>query len=1467
MDDNVHRYLAVGIFGPSDCDKEMQRAEWVLLKDRTVLRIARDSRIAIEPVHWSQVTSGIGRAQDRIDELVDETDPPLRLFVFKDNFGSDAGLGMSGTEEELERAFARVEARDRLCDIGIYFGQPEPTDARVTALRNRLEEKNFLYERFADVVDFERKVRDKVIEFIRNYAVASVGRTRPTLADILRAFAASPLSLRTYPRTLPDGRELPRPELDALVEKIRTAPSSVTILIGERGSGKSALLSALDERLRNHTIAVLSIKSDRIAPTVTTAATLAADLCLPEDLIACVQRVAQHQLVAILIDQVDALADILDRRSERLNVLLDAIHNLSGLPNVHLVVSSRPFELRHDARLRTLEADELDLELPAWSSVAAVLDRHGFATEAIAEDVRELLRNPWTLSTFLDLHPKDVSFASLFALLGELWERTVTASEAPAGTNELLDLMVRTMSDEEVLWVPAAIASECPAARDYLIKSELILRDDSGHQIGFRHQSFYELALSRQFVSGSQSLAEYVLDHASGLFVRPIALAGLAYLRASSPKRYESELATLWTASPRAHLRALMIEFVAAQGDPLVTEIAIIKELLRDDRDGPRALSAVAPYSQWFAILSKYEPFLRWLRRRPEEARHSVGLLVSGATASDDEVLDLVEREWLPDTKYDALAFTVVSNLGTWSERVLEIALHVVRRTSLDGVYDVAQQLIGTRPDAAARVIRAHLEGAVEAIRAKGDGYERTVALKTLFDREDYTNVYADLAETAPDVLVAWLLPFVVEAIEASAPTADVRFQEYRHGGIEVAPFANLPLPALIEATTEALRKIAATDVQKALVVIEPLLASDVVGVHALAAYVLERAEPRIVLEYLLRDPRHLAIGSLQQHHMFTKTLVQAIVPRLEPAEVRQLEAAILAYDFLVAPDETMTEEQLARKAPLNREHRLFLLQSIPDQFLSDEARRAKRAFDTEFSGLEESVFGRITSGTSEAPYDLAELTALSDDQIAAVFDELTDETGWDHPRRWSAEGDRLLGGSIEQSRVLSELAQKHPDRGFAIARMFRPSIQERPAGAIVEGLAKANADQDALLALILDLAARGFSSDEFATSTADALANVSARRKGLPNGVIAMLDVWLDHLETPTPKDTHDESDKVPTHSLIFSAGGMFMQPHGRGPVISAIAAGYLEREPPELAEWIDVVRRRIDAESHRGVWVMTMQKLHAVLVDDAATATELFDAILKRHSDVLREPFAWHMIAMWMRAFVPSEAVLDWIDVMRGIDAPQPRQAAGELLYLYFAHHRDTTSHDRILELSLSGDRDIVRGIAFAAANLWDSIRTREVGAEVLVNEIDRWPDDAVKTLPSLRIEDLDDLTQRVFLAAAKNLAVLLPIFSGLGEQIEPMTADEPTFVAAIAKAVVDAPTTQVENVLGYRAAEVMTSIALTLHRIPGYETVGLDLFEKLLDANLREARAALEVLDRKPTRQIWRRPRRPRRPRRVK
>ena len=53
-----------------------------------------------------------------------------------------------------------------------------------------------------------------------------------------------------------------------------------------------------------------------------------------------------------VIDQVDALADLVVQQSARLRVLLDLVQDLSDAPGIHTVISCRTFEQKHDPALR-----------------------------------------------------------------------------------------------------------------------------------------------------------------------------------------------------------------------------------------------------------------------------------------------------------------------------------------------------------------------------------------------------------------------------------------------------------------------------------------------------------------------------------------------------------------------------------------------------------------------------------------------------------------------------------------------------------------------------------------------------------------------------------------------------------------------------------------------------------------------------------------------------------------------------------------------------------------------------------------------------------------------------------------------------------------------------------------------------------------------------------------------------------
>jgi hypothetical protein len=1476
MGKSVER-LMIGIFGPSDCAPEKERLRRLISNDLSLDALARQFDLVLKSCSGDDVASSPGRPQERINRYIEERDPDLSIFVFKDNFGSNAGIGLTGSEEEWGIAISTLAARPEF-DLGLYFARQTPSDARLGEFRKRIEREYIAYYKlFDDLADFDSQLRHKLTTFLLDLGSRKNNKPQTAVTGAVEAFLASPLSVSTYPRSLPGGEKLPRPELKTLLDRINSTETSATVILGERGSGKSALVATLEAELRSAGVAVLSIKADMLSATVRDEAALDRALRLPLGLTASVQVVAAERTVAVLVDQLDALADVLDRKTERLNIVLNAIRSISGVPNVHLVISSRPLEFHHDVRLRSMAAEQLDLELPPWEQVEPILDKHGYAAESISEAMRELLRNPWTLNEFLRLRPKNVNFESLFALLEEVWSVTVQAPNAPSATQGLVEAMVKAMSRDEVLWIPRSIAAGHEEARQYLQECDVIQLDESGLRLAFRHQSFYEFALVRRFAAGAESFAAFVLEGSQGLFIRPVALAGLAYLRGTVSPRYEAELRALWDGKPRVHLCALIVDFIAAQSVPLPTEISIITEMLRDERQGPRALAAIAPYSAWFAILHSTAAFIAWLRRPPTEAALVTGLLATHAAKSPEDVLDVIEREWLHRPDCDRLTFSLFYHVHSWSERALEVLMCVVTRSPLQGVYYMALQMIEANPHFAARLLRAEMDRRLaQILKSETADLELQRAAERLVEDDEHTGVFADLAETSPEAFLSALFPWIVGILDATAYEDEPRFQHYRHGRISLTSFGSMPVAAMIDVTIGALEQLAKSDGNAVLALLQPFLARNTMGIHALAVYalrVIAPAQPAVVSEYLLADPRRLAIGSWARAHQLSKLLIETVVPYLMQTELRKLESVVLAYDYLIAPDEELTEEQRTRKAPWNREHRLFLLQSFPGDLLSEEALNAKQELEAEFPGLDESIFGEIKGGVVEAPYPRAELEGLNDDEILARLEEVPDQTGWNHPRRWSQDRERLIGGAIQQARVIGELAESDPERVIRLARRFHPHDQEIPTSEALGGLVKTDLDPQRLLSLILELAAKGFESDDFKTSAARALTKLSEKLGGLSDEVLSLLRQWLDHLDSPSAEEDREEQKTPPEHALVFAPGGLFLEPQGRGPVIEAIAAGYLDRECPDIAEWAQVVRERLDVETNARVWVMTIRNLQSALREEAALGTELFSAIFERHPKVLREQFTWLLIAHWMRAFSPAHAVLRWLDILAGFADARSQQAMGELLYLFAVC--EEAGRERVRAYSDDPDaQHVVRGFAYAAAYLWGNVSTRGLGLDVFTTEIRRWPEDAAKTLNSLLIAnreeiELDEPTQKVFRAAAMKDTVLLDIFADLGEEIEPRTVQEPAFVAEIARAFVAAPTQQVEDRLGPihrgNVPEVITSIALTLHRIPAFATVGLDLFEKLLDANLREAQGAMELLDRKPSRQQMMHARRPRRSRR--
>lgn len=274
----------------------------------------------------------------------------------------------------------------------------------------------------------------------------------------------------------------------------------------------------------------IAVVADQLSEAVATRDALTAFCDLSRDVLDCVRVVARSTKVVLLIDQLDALSELMDLKTDRLTLLLRLINDMKYTQNVHVVCSCRTFERQYDRRLNTIQAEDMVLALPSWDAAAAILAQHGVAAGTWPESFQEMLRVPQYLKLFL---------------------RHLVAQGRPRSSRRI-----------------RRCSNTCGANRDrpeveYLVSTGILQYDASRRLISFTHQTLFDLTHARAFVADGQSLARYALARQTGLFVRPKLWSALHYLRGANAEIYKHELQTIWQAEQlRPHLRMLLIDFV-----------------------------------------------------------------------------------------------------------------------------------------------------------------------------------------------------------------------------------------------------------------------------------------------------------------------------------------------------------------------------------------------------------------------------------------------------------------------------------------------------------------------------------------------------------------------------------------------------------------------------------------------------------------------------------------------------------------------------------------------------------------------------------------------------------------------------------------------------------------------------------------------------------------------------------------
>jgi hypothetical protein len=432
--------------------------------------------------------------------------------------------------------------------------------------------------------------------------------------------------------------------------------------------------------LRAEGVHVVAIKADRLPGTIRNARDLRDYLGLPIPVASAVYAISRATRTVLVIDQLDALSDLLDVKTERLSVLLSLIEAVVGNEHARVVCSVRLFDYRHDVRFERLQPRELKLELPRIEAVDQALGAAGHDPSRVPDVLRELLRTPQWLKAFLSLglSESDDLPTTWHALLEQVWARKIVdAPETADACEEAVRWLASEMAQREELWVPRSELGQHAVAVARLASQGVLALDERGHRVGFAHQSFYEFARARTFL-GDESLVDYVCRSQGSLFVRPTLWTALGYMRTADPGRYSKDLASLWTCELRRHVRLLLVEFMGQQQEPDDHEAVILLPLLTDPTWQRAAFSATAGSKGW------YERLRRGYLKGPMTGKDPhlvVGVLTAGMQIDTGVTLALLKECWMSDRRFALCTLAALRNLDTWNESAFELANGAVAST------------------------------------------------------------------------------------------------------------------------------------------------------------------------------------------------------------------------------------------------------------------------------------------------------------------------------------------------------------------------------------------------------------------------------------------------------------------------------------------------------------------------------------------------------------------------------------------------------------------------------------------------------------------------------------------------------------------------------------------------------------------------------------------------------------------
>lgn len=1298
------------------------------------------------------------------------------------------------------------------------------------------------------------------------------------------ALATASVNLLTWEKTLPNGSWIERPERDNIEARFQLDTSS-TVLLGDPGSGKSALLSKIASDLLAKSATVFALKGDFLSTDVRTEADLQRELGLPAPPSELILRLAALQPVFVFIDQLDALASQLDLRSGRLNVLLNLTRRIGGVPNVHVLLSARTFEFNHDVRLRAVEAESVTLALPPWHEVKERLAEVRIAADTWPDKARDVIRIPQALKIFIALvgAGRSEPFTTYQAMLEELWRDRIASADDSESLITLASDLAGLMAEEEALWLAASRFDHRLNALKRLEALGFIVRSENKLSVSFSHQTIFDYVLARSFVGSVGLLSKYVIERQDSLFVRAKVWSALNYMREAEAKSYERELLEIWKVKDlRRHLRLLLIEFLGQVNQPIEFEKRCMAEVLNTPEHRIFGLKAIGSGSGWFDHFAS-TAIRDAMSGTNTEAGQAMRILALNWKTDSDRVIRLIKERWLLYPEKDSYSWMVIHECPLWTHEVEEIAAIILKRSpiSIWQVEQTAMTLAIEQIDVALRLVRAKLDFLLAEAKNRPEpsqfptnGTEdekvswyirndRAKEFKGLLDATAWNDL-PSIAEASPNAFLQYLWTWYVavfseilarknsEGIKYIYPgqyvlEIELTSSEARTASREepVLSALQIAVELLAEKLPEEFSKWADENSNLEMLAVQQMIAR---GYEVAAGQLASKA-----LEWILLDQRRFQLGTICGHRRTTIDLVRASAPHWSEEEIGRFEKAVRSYRPPV-PEHLMQPEQRKLFADLIRATKKDLLQSVGVERLSPENRELVATEQRALGSRFDRSMSEIEGGSIGSPMEAAAMAKAKDRDILKIFREVPDNTNWNHPTHW------MRGGNIQLSRAFAEFAKSNPDRAIRLMEQFEPCQQERAAGYALDAIADDAKNASCVIEALLDLHARGFQTEEFRGSASRAVEKIANKKVEIIDEVIGILVGWLSLSSSQSEEDLEEDSEltsrakdeDLKEGSILWSYGKSFILPGGNYNILSALASILLKRKEAGRDRYFAILDDHLSRERDPNVWKALLYQLSNAGGSTPQTVSAFLRKLFARFPNILATQEAVMFLAYAQRW--DDQFVFDLIGDWPKSDNAFLQRAYGELVGLVAMVKKKNDWSQARHEIMASGTDDMKIGLANAAVNMWSDDELRQSAGETLVallkgasKELVAAVMDVFRVTNELR-PDASTLELLHALAdAGTDMSAAPSTF--VVERLQGLLPFEPELIATIAGKLVAAWRGELGDIRTgtSTAAPQLTDLALTLHRLGGASRKsGVAIFEAMIEMDAYGARETLAEID---------------------